>query len=73
MKVSIASVQRAIDQHYRNNTTQHPDHSAVMGHEKLVMLLRVLNLLEAMPGFTAAEVLAVAHLAAQNQISEDSR
>lgn len=67
MEVSTANVLRAIEQHYSDT----PD--VIVGHEKLVKVFVVIKALESLPGFQAAEVAAIAHLALQHQITEDSK
>lgn len=72
MKVTISNIQRAIEQHY-HNTIPGNDPRETMGHQKMVRVIQVLQMLENEPGFTASEILEVAYKAAQLQISDDSR
>lgn len=67
MKVTTENVIRAIQRHYADT----PD--VIVGHERLAKVFVVLKALESLPGFQAAEVAAIAHLALQNQIIEDSK
>ncbi len=71
MKVSVNNIQKAIEQQYHSTIGQ-INREAVFGHSKLVAVLIVLQQLEKLPGNTLLEVLAVAHLAAMNQVIEDS-
>ena len=72
MKVSISNIQRAIEQHYQN-TFPGSDGREAMGHEKMIRVLQVLQMLETAPDFTSSEILEVAYKATQLQISDDSR
>ncbi|NEK84042.1 MAG: hypothetical protein G3W58_22915 [Pantoea ananatis] len=71
MDVSLKNIQKAIEQQYNSSIGQE-DLDKVFGHEKLVATLIILQHLKKLPGNTMVEVLAVAHLAAMNQVIEDS-
>lgn len=72
MIVTIANIQRAIEQHY-HSTVADTDGREAIGHQKMVRVIQVLQMLENEPGFSASEILEVAYKAAQLQISDDSR
>ncbi len=72
MQVTVQNIQRAIEQHYQN-TFPGSDGKEAMGHQKMVRVIQVLQMLEKEPGFTGSEILEVAYKATQLQISDDSR
>lgn len=72
MKISTENIMQAISQHYRFHTGEMLLTEELL-NERLDQVSQILSVSEDFPGFSASEAFAIAYIAAQLQISEDSK